>query len=466
MRNKIGALIILAGSAHAQAARFDPPDLNLEQELHRQYLQGGDMEMAPVSKDAYIENYRLQPGETLWSLSQTLYGDGQYWPRVWSQNKSITNPHLIRPGHTLQFLLGSEDETPSFRFTEGDGGGVELAASNGGSANSLIEIPPPEIPPRPLINVPKSFPEWQSVYKHQPVQVMDDRGLLKAHKPLVGKTYLTAFAQESPLEPAGRFLETDLESSLPTVNQYVYVRIDNGKAQTGQKMLIVKDLGRLQRMNKNTENVEAYLIEIAGEIELTEQAKGEDVDGDDVYRALITKTTGLALKDYRLILGEMQEVKLDYNGTPGVAEAQIIGAGKHRASNLYGPGDIVFLNKGSSSGIAEGQIFDIFVDRTTRKKDTPVRFSSASSGSVRVIRTTTNLSTAVVLGASDGIQPGDRVKQVSVRSDSRENIEFRDDRSHNRDEGDMEQDIDQDDGFDSGDSIQPDENGGGVDDEF
>jgi hypothetical protein len=46
---------------------------------------------------------------------------------------------------------------------------------------------------------------------------------------------------------------------------------------------------------------------------------------------------------------------------------------------------------------------------------------------------------------------------VTSRGTERENIEFKDDRSHNRDEFDVEKDIDLDDGADSGDSIQPDE---------
>src|SRR5262249_21631737 len=157
-----------------------------------------------------------------------LYGDGNFWPRVWAQNQAISNPHLIRPGHTLQFILGSEDDTPSFRISEEGEQGVELASN--GNQNPLIEIPPPEMPPTPLINVPRSFPQWQSVYKQQPVQVTDDKGLLKHRKPLVGKTYLMSYVQEQELQAQGWFMETDLDSALPVTNQYVYVKVKKGAA--------------------------------------------------------------------------------------------------------------------------------------------------------------------------------------------------------------------------------------------
>jgi len=285
---KIIALSSLTLSLGANGASFDPPDLKLEQELHRQYLrQTGIAEIPALSKDTYVENYRIQKGETLWSLSETLYGDGHFWPRVWAQNRGITNPHLIRKGHTLQFMLGSEDATPSFRISEEDESGVELAQS--ASQNPLIEIPPPEIPPKKVINVPQSFPQWQSVYKQLPVQITDDRGLLQQRKPLVGKSYLTAFVQETELVGSGKFMETDLDSALPVVNQYVYVKVNKGEGRVGAKFLIAKDLGELRKQNKVVEMPEAYLIQVAGELELSEPAKSEEVDDNeyDVYRALI-----------------------------------------------------------------------------------------------------------------------------------------------------------------------------------
>lgn len=446
MRNSI-ALTLISVSLSTHAGQFDPPDLALEQELHRQYLrQTGITETPTISKDSYIEQYRIQKGETLWSLSQTLYGDGQFWPRVWAQNQTIDNPNLIRQGHTLQFLLGSEDETPSFRISEEGEQGVELANANANN-NPLIEIPPPEIPPKPVINVPRSFPSWQSVYKREPVRITDDKGLLKHRAPIVGKTYLTEYVQEDELVASGWFMETDLDSALPTTNQYVYVKVTKGTAKAGQKMLIVRDAGRLKKMNKQTDMPDkAHLIQIAGEIELSEPAKSETLEDDyDVFRALITRAISLSLRGQSLILGELQEIQLTYEGQPGTTEAQIIGNGKHEASDLYAPGDTVFLNKGSNDGMAAGQILDIYVDRTTRKRNTDVKYSPAPSGTVRIVRVTPGLATGVVLYAKDGLMPGDLVKQITGRGAEREVLEVNE--AHlgkGADETDVEQDIDLD----------------------
>ena len=42
--------------------------------------------------------YVVVRGDTLWGLSEQVFGDGHYWPTLWSYNPQITNPHWIYPG--------------------------------------------------------------------------------------------------------------------------------------------------------------------------------------------------------------------------------------------------------------------------------------------------------------------------------------------------------------------------------
>lgn len=409
----IGASVVATA-----AARFDPPDLSLELELHRQFLRqhDGAEAAAPLAKDAYVERYRIQNGETLWSLSQTLYGDGNYWPRVWAQNHGITNPHLIRPGHQLQFLMGSEDDTPAFRFSEdGDeSSGVELAAANG---NPIIEIPPPEIPPKPVLSVPKSFPEWQNVYREKPKPIIDDRGLEFKRAKVPDRIFLRAYVEEKEIEPVGYFLENDTESGLPVINQYVYIKVNKGTAHVGDRFTIARDAGRVRTVTPDFNNYpRAYLVQVAGELQITESISADfnrsrDREKFDCFRALMTKTTGLSLKGMSLVAGGIPVVDLTPEGPRSEVSAEILGSEKHEASQLYGQGDIVFLNKGASAGIRSGQLMDIFVDRKARYSETPVRFSPARSGFVKVVRTTSLFSTAVILDAHDSIQQGDKVEE-------------------------------------------------------
>ncbi|HIA03362.1 MAG TPA: LysM peptidoglycan-binding domain-containing protein [Myxococcales bacterium] len=45
--------------------------------------------------------YIVKDGDTLWDLSYDVFGDGLYWPTLWSYNPQITNPHWIFPDDLL-----------------------------------------------------------------------------------------------------------------------------------------------------------------------------------------------------------------------------------------------------------------------------------------------------------------------------------------------------------------------------
>ncbi len=52
------------------------------------------------------ESYTVQPGDTLWGLSQRFLNNPWYWPKVWSYNPQLDNPNWIRPGATIRFYPG------------------------------------------------------------------------------------------------------------------------------------------------------------------------------------------------------------------------------------------------------------------------------------------------------------------------------------------------------------------------
>jgi len=404
---------------NAYAAHFDPPDLSLEYQLHKQYqMSQGEI---PQSNQGLIESYKLQNGETLWSLSQMLYGDGNYWPKVWAQNKSITNPHLVRPGHMLQFQMGSEDETPSFRFSEADEPGLELAAAPATPAQ--IEIPPPESPPKPVIGVPKSFPQYQDAFRaRKDVMGLDDSHIMIERQRHAEIIPLTAWVQEDAIVPSGEYMEVEKESGLAAPNQVLYVKVKKGTAQVGQKFLIVKDFGVIRKINRQVEGkINARFIEVYGDVELVEQVeshfkKDSDAQNFDAFRARMLHASSLSRSGFALIPGEMQMVNMSNSGSEGSTVAQVLGSQKHSASAIYGPGDLVFLNKGASDGLTEGQLLHLYMDRSIRDYGTPITYSSVSSGVVKVVKVSATVATAVVLSSVDSIQQGDRVQPLAMRS--------------------------------------------------
>src|SRR5262249_41651714 len=59
------------------------------------------------------ELHVVRRGDTLWDICWFYFNDPWQWPRVWSYNPQITNPHWIYPGDLVRLLprgmFASED---------------------------------------------------------------------------------------------------------------------------------------------------------------------------------------------------------------------------------------------------------------------------------------------------------------------------------------------------------------------
>jgi len=89
------------------------------------YSGSGDTINLPTAPSYYV----VQPGDTLWEISSRALGDPAYWPRLWSINDEITNPHWIYPGNRIAFKMGTLIEPPS----------VELEATETANSGYVVE---------------------------------------------------------------------------------------------------------------------------------------------------------------------------------------------------------------------------------------------------------------------------------------------------------------------------------------
>ncbi len=55
------------------------------------------------------DTYTIRPGDTLWDLSGRFLNNPWYWPKIWSYNPEIANPHWIYPGNLLKFYPAAEE---------------------------------------------------------------------------------------------------------------------------------------------------------------------------------------------------------------------------------------------------------------------------------------------------------------------------------------------------------------------
>ena len=89
------------------------------------------------TEDATMNQYMIQPGDTLWDLAQANFGDPQYWPQLWSINEYITNPHWIYPGNAIQFTPGTTIEPPQIDIISNKEIGYVVDQQQYGTTESL-----------------------------------------------------------------------------------------------------------------------------------------------------------------------------------------------------------------------------------------------------------------------------------------------------------------------------------------
>ncbi len=81
--------------------------------------------------DSAATTHTVVPGDTLWDLSQHYLGSPWYWPKVWSYNPQIANPHWIYPGNQVRFFPGSGEEPA---------GQVEVEVEPGSGTQGLGDV--------------------------------------------------------------------------------------------------------------------------------------------------------------------------------------------------------------------------------------------------------------------------------------------------------------------------------------
>ena len=55
-------------------------------------------------RDGHPEFHVVQPGDTLWDISQSFLKSPWLWPEIWFVNEQVDNPHLIFPGDVLSLV--------------------------------------------------------------------------------------------------------------------------------------------------------------------------------------------------------------------------------------------------------------------------------------------------------------------------------------------------------------------------
>ncbi len=419
-----------------ETRRPDNPNFEYEAKLYEIYLNY-NKEPIPQEKWAEIIGnqetnvYKIQKGDSLWGVSQVLFGDGHYWPKIWSKNGNIQNPHLISRGNSIYFLQGNESGGPSFSIGENSSeGSIEGTSAGTGSSENIqitksgsdsveeeeeIKLPPPSVVSNPVLHyIPNSLPVLEVSGGSSEYDANGVSSISAIQIQNQGLMTVTSYAteEEPDFENFGTVQEIETGLLSAARYQYVYVSFKKGQARTGEKYLAHINHGPLDNGVKRQKLVSSgdkpYIIEIAGELELIDQVSTKDDDyEEDVFRAMITQNFTLVPKGAFLKKGRVKKIIADGQGTISEVVSQIVGGDGSLRGTRFGTNSLVYLNRGRSDGLRNGQILNIRAVRRLRTKDSIVSNNVEVIGRIKVVNVSQKFSTAVVFQSRGFIQIGD-----------------------------------------------------------
>ncbi len=181
------------------------------------------------------ETHRVRPGETLWSLSERYFGDAEQWPRLWSFNPEITNPHWIYPDDVIRLRAGA----------------AKAAASASASTRAPRIARRRTRPPRSVYLREMGWLDRDAVSEGGRIEGSPtDRALLAPHDPVY-----VSFEEAGRLEPG--------------LNLTVYERVPQEERMAGESGELVRILGsiHIERVDRERRIARGVVTESVDPIE-------------------------------------------------------------------------------------------------------------------------------------------------------------------------------------------------------
>jgi hypothetical protein len=327
-----------------------------------QPLEDADVEVASV--DEYI----VEPGNTLWGITAQVMGEATLWPKVWSFNPEITNPHWIYPGDVIRFYRPTL-QLPSIEDTAQTLAAGTAAKKSGKSA--AVEV----------VQTPKS-----------------------TRKPLPPAPELVrTFATDEEYVESGSITNAVPDRMLLDVGDIVYVTVTDPEVKVKRGSKFISYVTRPEVMADGSTR---HVVEMTGVL-IAEKVR------DDVVRARIDSTIRAIFRGQPVAkVRRPPKVKMEPTSTKKHIGAEIIGV-REGGNLIVGTNDFVFINAGREAGVKRGNQFLVFRQSDTiTGSDIDDRKKIGVLQAVDVRDTTT---TCMVVEAIEELSPGQPVESIRKR---------------------------------------------------
>ena len=389
-----------------------------------------------VDLNAAPETYEVAPGDTLWDISEKELKSPWYWPKVWSLNPQIQNPHRIYPGDKISFRETGEMAMPGSNENAERVESGETYGENGedynaeyedeGETDSLAQTG------KTLDATPENYKDFVKLggkYRIDRFKQIDDTLMDVVQKGFIGTTEEEELAKiVASFEP----------KELLATGDNVYVEINTNKDDKEKEKDKEKD------KNKNSDNKErkkssdfqigdyveiinvgkkvkhpdtgdkiGSIVDIVGRgkvLDIGKKKKEKDDDEDTqiatvkIIKAYDAIERGFYVREY-----VEQENNVPVKETESDIKAKILTG--YDPTFYYGPNYIVYLDKGSDDGVEPGIMLSVYRRGDGLKefegKKSPANLPWEMIGELVVISAGEKTSVAVITNSVTALEAGD-----------------------------------------------------------
>jgi len=185
------------------------------------------------------DEYTIQKGDTLWDLSQKFLNNPWYWPKIWSLNPGIENPHWIYPGNKLRIVPGEGGAQSPAQVQEEPEAGIDATALN------APEEPLPGVSPDTNLSLPTT-PDLDVVGRNSregraSSNLVSVSGKLAFAPPPVISVRSSGLVSPEEMRAAGTLEASFEEKQMLATFDTAYARFrDEVPAKPGDKLLIFR----------------------------------------------------------------------------------------------------------------------------------------------------------------------------------------------------------------------------------
>ncbi len=330
----------------------------------------------PLSVSAEKMTHTVKKGDTLWDICEQYYGDSSLWPKLWEMNSFITNPHLLSPGDVITLF----EKVPQ-------------------------KVSEPEPEPAPVEEEPQ-------------VLGIDVEGIVKNSNRI-------GFYSSNIIPPWGMVYGAVKKQIILAKGNSVYVIFEKDKnVSIGSEFAV----GKIRPLRHPKTNKKAgYVFDVSGMLVIDKKAGFDYIRKDDTisdkensFQATITQSfEPIEIGDLIMPANNISGCILPLPNNGDILANIVAGANKQRLIHKY---SIVYMNKGHNEGVKKGNVFEIregnIVKDPKPEKDITffeeqVVFPDRVLGSIIVIDTYPDSATALVLSATEPVEPGAFLKNIS-----------------------------------------------------